>query len=137
VMDSGRSIQAIFNALLATNNVPKWWLAQYGLTNGGFDANALADFTGDGLPTWKKYIAGADPTNETTMLHIIHIAPDSVTFTPSFTDRVYVLLCATNLLSSDWAPVSTYLPGTGADMRLPATTTLAPQMFYRIGVQLP
>ena len=135
-MDAPRTIQVWFGALLATNSVPQWWLAQYGLTNGGFDAGALLDSDNDGMPNWEEYIAGTDPTNAASALRIVAIGPDSVTFAPAFTNRIYAVFCATNLVSADWVPLSAYEPGTGAVRALFATNN-APQIFYRIGVQMP
>jgi len=135
-MTAPRTLQVQFNPLLATNNVPQWWLAQYGLTNGGYNAAALA-LGSDGLPNWQNYIAGANPTNAATLLHITSLTPGSrITFTPAFTNRIYVVLGATNLQSVSWTPLTAYQPGTGVVTALPVTNS-APRMFYRIGVQLP
>ena len=136
IMTAPRALQAQFAPILATNNVPQWWLAQYGLTNGGFDANALLDSDGDGVPNWAEYVAGTNPTNKASVLRIANFHNGSVFFTPAFTDRSYAVLSATNLLSTNWTRVTTYQYGTGAVMTLPATN-LAPQLFYRITVQFP
>jgi hypothetical protein len=134
-MDMPRTLQALFAALLATNNVPQWWLAQYGLTNGGFDSNAVLDADVDGMPNWAEYIAGTDPTNAASLLRIAGIAPGSaVAFAPTFTNRTYAVLWASNLLSAGWQTLDAYQPGTGAVTVLPAAG--GSNGFYRIGVQL-
>ncbi|MDD4737225.1 MAG: PKD domain-containing protein, partial [Kiritimatiellae bacterium] len=60
-------IAVTFAADLAVQETPYWWLAQYGWTN-EFDAAALADQDGDGMLTWKEYVAGTDPTEATSVL---------------------------------------------------------------------
>ena len=100
------------------------------------DAAALLDSDNDGMSNWEEYIAGTDPTNAASALRIVAIGPDSVTFAPAFTNRIYAVFCATNLVPADWMPLSAYQPGTGAVTALFATNT-APQIFYRIGVQKP
>ncbi len=60
-MDTHKAIQATFAELLATNNTPHWWLAQYGLPTS--DAGALSDPDGDGLAAWQEYQSGSNPTS--------------------------------------------------------------------------
>jgi autotransporter-associated beta strand protein len=59
-MDDNKTITATFAALLAANNTPHWWLAQYGLPTS--DAGALGDTDNDGLAAWQEYQAGSNPT---------------------------------------------------------------------------
>jgi hypothetical protein len=63
-VQSDHTIAANYTAQLAVNNTPKWWLYQQN-TNwaANFDAAALGDQDGDGMPTWQEYIAGTDPQN--------------------------------------------------------------------------
>ncbi|MFZ4395561.1 MAG: Ig-like domain-containing protein [Kiritimatiellia bacterium] len=135
-MDAPRAIQVGFSAFLATNSVPQWWLAQYGLTNGGFDAGAMLDSDNDGMLNWAEYVAGTDPTNPLSVLHIAGFTPGFVDFTPAFASRQYVVLTSTNLLSTNWTPLTAYQPGTGTVTTL-AAPSAASNGFYRIGVQLP
>jgi len=66
-----QALVARCGALLATNAVPKWWLAQQrsDWTN-GFDAASLGDFDGDGMRTWEEYYAGTQPTNPLSVFRI-------------------------------------------------------------------
>lgn len=68
---TNHSITARFNPLLASNAVPKWWLAQQDQdwTN-DFDAAAINDADGDGLLTWEEYLAGTDPTDRDSVFRI-------------------------------------------------------------------
>jgi len=62
VMDQTRSVLANFSAMMAPSNVPHWWLAQHGLTN-DFDAAVFGDQDSDGIPTWREYQNGMNPTS--------------------------------------------------------------------------
>ena len=68
-MNQPYNLMALFAANLATNGVPQWWLASYGVTNGGnWDAAALADSDGDGVPNWQEWLADTVPTNPLSFL---------------------------------------------------------------------
>jgi C1A family cysteine protease len=136
-MDLPRAVQVWFSALLATNSTPQWWLAQYSLTNGGFNASALLDADSDGMVNWAEYVAGTDPTNATSVLQVAEIRSNSVWFTPALTNRSYAVLYVTNLLSTNWLPLGAYQAGTGTVTALPITNVASPTIFYRIGVQVP
>jgi hypothetical protein len=136
-MTTPRALQLWFSALLATNSTPQWWLAHYGLTNGGFNAAALDDSDHDGLCNWAEYVAGTDPTNATSVLQVAEISTNSVWFTPALTNRSYAVLYVTNLWSTNWLPLGAYQAGTGTVTALPLTNVASPTIFYRIGVQLP
>ena len=118
---------------MATNNTPLWWLAQYNLPTN--DAGAMYE-DGDGMPAWQEYIAGTDPTNALSVLRIVNVSGGRATFSPAFTNRIYAVLSATNVASTNWLPLSLYQAGTGTLTSLALTNT-APQMFFRIGVRLP
>jgi alpha-tubulin suppressor-like RCC1 family protein len=58
------TIVANYAAELAASNTPEWWLYQQNTNwSTNFDAAALADQDGDGVPAWEEYIAGTDPQN--------------------------------------------------------------------------
>lgn len=68
-MDDHKSITATFAALLATNNTPHWWLAQFGLA--ASDAGALSDIDGDGLAAWQEYQTGSNPTSAPMITSVV------------------------------------------------------------------
>ncbi|MEI8122154.1 MAG: choice-of-anchor Q domain-containing protein [bacterium] len=128
-MNTTRTIMALFYAQLATNNVPKWWLAQSGLTN--FTIDAMRDVDNDGMLTWQEWIAGCDPTNINSVFRFTSAdgAPSQgmVVRWPSISNRFYDLSRATNLMAGTNA--FTILPGAS---NMPATPT---QNIYTDAVQ--
>ena len=110
------TLASTFTAQLANNSAhtPYWWLAQYGLTNGGvtFDAAAVADLDHDGLQAWQEYIAGTDPTNAASVLKVLSITSDGVSQTVKWLSSSgapgYNLLYSTNLQNAGngWTPSS-------------------------------
>lgn len=68
---SNQSLTAAFNPLMATNAVPRWWLAQRNPAwADDFDAASQADADGDGMPTWAEYQAGTDPADSNSVFRV-------------------------------------------------------------------
>lgn len=68
-------ITVLFDALVTTNcNVPLWWLASYGLTN-DFEEAAGENSDQDEFLNWEEWIAGTDPTNESSFFMIERCRP--------------------------------------------------------------
>ena len=132
-MSQARSIIGSFGAILATNQTPLWWLAQYGLPTN--NAGALATSATPGMLNWQKYIAELNPTNPASVLEITRIGTNGVAFSPVATDRVYATYFTTNLVSSNWTQ-NVFRPGTGTTMFIAFTNQTA-KGYYRVGVQLP
>jgi len=106
-MNSDLTITGTFAAIVVTNNVPQWWLHQYGLAL--TDAAALADQDMDGDKTWEEFIADTVPTNGESVLQITGITlgnPTRIDFGPGSTGRIYTLQAA-----SDSGSVYTNVPG--------------------------
>ncbi len=59
---TNHTIAAAFAPLLAPRGTPQWWLAQYGWTN-DFAAAELGDQDGDGVATWREYLARTEPAD--------------------------------------------------------------------------
>jgi len=138
------AIHAEFAANEAARGTPEWWLASYGLTNGGlsFDQAEVSATDGDSQPAWKEWIADTNPTNSASWFRILalsNIPPWRVYF-PSSTGRVYSLQYNANLgLSDQWSVVAgeTNKPGSDGIYWLSDPETTATNRFYRIGVQRP
>lgn len=137
------TLAALFTAQVANNaaHTPYWWLAQYGLTNGGdtFDAAASDDQDEDGLDAWQEQVVGTDPTNAASVLKLLSITTDGVSHTVKWLSSTgapsYNLLYRTNLQNAGngWVSCSNNL------VPNPPTNTVTitppgPTVFYTITV---
>ena len=137
LMDGPKAVQANFTALLATNAVPQWWLAQYGWTN-DFDAAALADPEPDGYFTWQEYLADTDPTNGVSFPRMAFIDTFQTNFPiltwPFSTGRLYSVQWCDDIVGGEW----TGLPlGLGVGEWTDTNPPPATGRWYRIAPQVP
>lgn len=134
-----------FNGLITTSprlnssfgdGIPdSWRLRWFGTVNNVLSASNACP-SGDGVPNWKKFVAGVDPnvpnnfpsvnpktapTNAVTAIHW-----------PSVYNKQYVIQRAPSLFSTQWTVLSTNT-GTGGDMEFDDTST-APVKFYRVEI---
>ncbi len=117
---------------VATNNVPRWWLGKYGLTN-NWDAQALGDQDQDAVPTWKEYLADTIPTNGASFFGLKAMRTNGtvvVSWTSS-TNRMYVIEGRSNLAQGTWTNLSSARIGTGGTMSV--TNNCAGNMEYYRG----
>jgi hypothetical protein len=132
--------QPLVRGMIASNDVPVWWLVHYDLTN-DYDAAALGNQDEDAFTTDKEWIADTDPTNSNSYFRVTHITYESsVTLHfNSSAERVYVLQGVTDLEGGIW----TNVPGGGPRGGIGGTDTMQdtnnpPQgPFYRMDVELP
>lgn len=63
---------AFAEALSTAHDTPEWWLAEYGLTNGGltFEQAEDLDTDADGLTAWEEYVVGSVPTNPASRFEV-------------------------------------------------------------------
>jgi len=94
---------------IAPQGTPMSWLAQYGLTNDGFNVEELLDSDGDGIPNWKEYVAGTDPTDSNSTFRIIGMdvsgGSNRLVWLGGNTNLPpFLVLCSTNTadISSGW-----------------------------------
>ncbi|MEI7533308.1 MAG: tandem-95 repeat protein [Verrucomicrobiae bacterium] len=131
-------VSLIVTASVTTNTgTPLWWLAQYGLTN--FNADALADPDGDGMPTWQEYIAGTNPTNAASSFWIASAGTTpqggAIVRWPSISNRFYDLYRTTNLLTPFASlPGATNLPATPPENLYTNPGPDGPAAYYRVNV---
>lgn len=126
----------------ATNDVPYWWMWDYGFTS-NFDLVATNDADKDGALTWQEYVAGTDPTNDASVLSLDVPGPDSqppagvLLEWLSRTDRIYTLTRSTNLLDSPpFVQIYTDLPGSNGVYRFTDTNAVIKQWYwYRLKVR--
>jgi hypothetical protein len=124
-------------AAVTAQGTPHWWLDEHGLTNGTAEAEDLLDVDGDGLAAWEEYIAGTDPTlNSSTLV----IKPDAqplengfIVRWPSTAGRLYHLQGSTNLLAS-FQPLDSNIPADPPENTYTDATQKA-KGFYRVLVE--
>jgi alpha-tubulin suppressor-like RCC1 family protein len=124
-VESDHTIIANYSADLAAGNTPKWWLYQVNTNwSTNFDAAALGDQDGDGVPTWQEYIAGTDPTDGASVFSLttafsngqqIVSFPTVQTTAQYGLQRYYAVEFATNLAAPAWqtVPGLNGVPGLG------------------------
>ena len=137
LMDAPKAVAANFAALLATNDVPQWWLAQFGWTN-DFDAAALDDAEPDGFPTWQEYVGDTDPTDDGSYPRMAFVATwqtnAPVLTWPFSTGRLYSIQWCEDLVVGEWSGQPLGLGvGEWTDTNPPPATG----RWYRIAPQVP
>lgn len=123
---------------LAIHDTPEWWLALFGWTN-NFDAAALDDYDGDGVPTWQEFPAGTIPTNilsvfQATSVESYPASGYRVIRWASESNRVYTLYRSTNLLA-DFDTVTNDIPATPPVNVCTDSVGSLINAYYSIGVQ--
>jgi hypothetical protein len=139
-MSGPRQITAVLLPALATNNVPKWWLSQFGLTN--FNQSALQDADHDGLLSWQEWVAGTDPTNPASFFQFkaasVAAPTGSVLRWASVPNRFYALTRSTNLSQGAdgfrLLTAATNLPATPPENIYTDRVDGAGPFFYRLRV---
>lgn len=138
---SNGSLFATFAENLAALGTPEWWLAQWGLTNGGttFDEAETNDV--DGLSAREEYIADSVPTNKQSSFALSSIEQAggwAVSFACSST-RVYSLMSALNLVEGSWSFVegASNVPGSASGSMTLTDSNDAPYKVFRASVRIP
>jgi hypothetical protein len=139
-VDSQRVVTVMFDAEKATNNVPKWWLAQYGLTN--FNVDAMRDLNHNGMLAWQEWVAGCDPTNPASIFCFTAAETASSTGMvlrwPSISNRFYTLSRSTNLVAGANGfiaiPGAVHMPATPTENSYTDSVQSVGPVFYRINV---
>jgi len=137
------TINATFAENLAAQGTPHWWLAQYGLTNGGWTFNQAETNRSDSDPlnNGQEYVADTDPTNAASYFRAMAVSnlPPWTVYFLSSTGRMYTLTASSNLVNGVW----TNVPGAGSRIGLggfdsmPDTNVPPKGTFYRLKVELP
>lgn len=133
------TVNVMFEENLATNEVPEWWLAANGFTNGTFDAMALTDSDLDGQLNWEEYITGMNPMSSNSVFGIFEIARsgDGHIFVrwPSVSNRLYDVESFTNLLDGLPRQLTNNLGGRPAFTTYTDTFSNVKSGFYRVRVK--
>ncbi len=126
------------------DGIPDWWRSQnFGGSGTSTTTNncAACDPDKDGQSNLQEFLADTQPTNASSLLKIVAISnrpPNTMTFFPSSTGRVYSLESTTNAIVGPWSPVGgqSGIYGSGSITNLPDTNSPA-ATFYRIKATLP
>lgn len=109
----GRPIRLLEGSGLTTRHtsvpVPYAWLSGYAglVTNGDFESAAWGDPDRDGMATWAEYVAGTDPTNDTSVFSVTIDAGRNVHWLPDLTpDCAYTIDGMADLRDSVWGPTN-------------------------------
>lgn len=132
--------QTLARGMIASNDVPVWWLVQYDLTN-NYDAAAVGNQDVDPFTTDEEWIADTSPIDSNSWFRVTGVTygPSATVHFDSSTGRLYTMQCVTHLPESGWTnvPGSGPRPGAGGADSMPDTNAAPAGSFYRMNVQLP
>lgn len=127
-----------------TNQIPYWWIAQYGLTNGAvsFEQAPMEDADGDGMAAWEEYIAGTRPDDSQSVFTFDVQQNDQddpvLSWIGRGSQRSYTVLYTTNLTQEMQPLGAPLLPGAEEEIPLSVTDSvqrLDDRIYYRMKVE--
>jgi len=120
------------------NGLPDWWeQSSFGLPAG---ADPDADLDADGASNWAEWMAGTDPTNASSRLHLTTLSAQGTNGLEirwqSVPGKFYRLERSTNIATGFAATIRTNVPATAPlNTETDTTATGDGPYFYRVGVQ--
>jgi hypothetical protein len=133
-----------FEAQMATNSTPVYWMAGNGLMTNGLHLTwndvALYDEDGDGMITWQEYLAGTNPDNSNSVLRLLRQTvsngiPRIVWLSSTSAVAPYLVQLSTNLPNAIWSNVAanvSAMEGGTNTLDLPAPGSVP--AFYRVTI---
>jgi len=113
----------------------EWKVAFFGSTTNALAADT-ADADGDGVPNWKEFMAGTNPTNAASCLQFTSAISDSGSTTLTWLSapsKTYAIEAAPSINATTWSTLGSVLgDGTVKQVVEPNTGTV---QFYRIRLQ--
>lgn len=133
------NLHAVFAPLLTSNAVPYWWLAFFGITNGGFEFESMQDHDGDGANASNEYFAGTMPTNRHSVFAVSNFTTagpaQAVLGWHSVSDKTYSVTCATNIESGVWIPVASNVAATPPLNTVTVNVSAGSARYYRVTLE--
>ena len=128
-------------AITENHAVPLGWLSnQNAAWSSDYEAAALADPDGDGIPTWQEYWSGTDPMDSNSFLKIDTVEFDGTTVVLKWQhEKIATALPAikvestTDLSIGTWLPVGQMVPTNGLNTWSGAVSA-SPQLFFRLAL---
>lgn len=124
----------------APASLPDQWKTHFFGSLAGLDVDPNADPDGDGVPNWKEYLAGTDPTRANSRLRLENagfqagVGQSQARFQLlTAPGKTYVLECTDDLGGANWTTVATFT-GDGYARDFVQTNALDKSQFYRVRV---
>ena len=124
------------------DGIPDWWRAQYfsNVSSNGTMTNAescaTCDPDGDGMNNLQEYLAGTDPTNSTSYVHIISITAtngNNIIVWTSTAGKNYQVYATTNL-PAGFASISGTIPSGGATTSYTDSGVTDATKYYKVKI---
>ena len=124
------------------DGIPDWWRAQYfsNVSSNGTMTNAescaTCDPDGDGMNNLQEYLAGTDPTNSTSYVHIISITAtngNNIIVWTSTAGKNYQVYATTNL-PAGFTSISGTIPSGGATTSYTDSGVTDATKYYKVKI---
>jgi serine/threonine protein kinase, bacterial len=120
------------------DGIPDSWRLRYFGSANNLLSQANADADGDGANNMSEFVAGTDPTDNTSSLKLSTSrstqASSCVIRWPSIAGKQYIIERSVSMFSGSWQPIATNT-GTGTEIEFHDSSSGGSARFYRVRVQ--